>query len=93
MASSRLFGFRPSKERTGEAGLGTSGAEPDRGIIAVLADKLLHRSNRDLPESGAWGISPAERYVKNSLGQTGADTSPGPQIASPSAGGVGDDAL
>lgn len=69
MASSRLFGFRPSKERTGEAGLGTPGAEPNRGIITVLAEKLLNRSNRDLPESGAWGVSPAERYVKNSRDQ------------------------
>ena len=27
-----------------------------------LAGRLLHHRRRDLPESGAWGVSPIEKY-------------------------------
>ena len=35
----------------------------------VLAGKLLHLKRQDLPESGAWGMSPAEQYLGRQLGR------------------------
>ena len=42
--------------------------QPDRGgILHGLARRLLHHRRRDLPESGAWGVSPIERYFDSQL--------------------------
>lgn len=36
-------------------------------FLHVLARKLLHNRRRDLPASGAWGLSPAEIYLFSHL--------------------------
>ena len=38
-------------------------------VSHVLAGKLLHLKRQDLPESGAWGMSPAEQYLGRQLGR------------------------
>ena len=40
--------------------------QPQR-FVHVLARKLLHNRRRDLPASGAWGLSPAEIYLSGRL--------------------------
>ena len=40
--------------------------QPQR-FVHVLARKLLHNRRRDLPASGAWGLSPAEIYLSARL--------------------------
>ena len=40
--------------------------EPQR-FVHVLARKLLHNRRRDMPASGAWGLSPAEIYLAGRL--------------------------
>ena len=40
--------------------------EPQR-FVHVLARKLLHNRRRDMPASGAWGLSPAEIYLVSRL--------------------------
>jgi hypothetical protein len=40
--------------------------EPRR-FVHMLARKLLHNRRRDMPASGAWGMSPAEIYLADRL--------------------------
>ena len=42
--------------------------QPQR-FVHMLARKLLHNRRRDLPASGAWGLSPAEIYLAGRLDQ------------------------
>ena len=43
--------------------------EDGPSVSHVLAGKLLHLKRQDLPESGAWGMSPAEQYLGRQLGR------------------------
>ena len=47
-------------------GSSQTATETDR-FVDVLARKLLHNRRRDLPASGAWGLSPAEIYLAGRL--------------------------
>jgi hypothetical protein len=43
--------------------------EEQPSVSHVLAETLLRLKRHDLPESGAWGISPAEQYLGRQLGR------------------------
>jgi hypothetical protein len=54
MSARRIFAFNFAKDRAGPE-------QPD-DLIRRLADQIF-KDPRDLPESAAWGVSPAERYL------------------------------
>jgi len=59
MPSPRLFGFRPHKQSTTEP-------KPDDDLIERLADKVFDTA-RQVPNSSAWGLSPAESYLQRRI--------------------------
>jgi hypothetical protein len=63
MPSPRLFGFRPARKRTVDA---SEEQSPQSDVLERLADKVFDTC-RELPKSGAWGLSPAENYVQRRI--------------------------
>ena len=59
MPSPRLFGFRPPKRRT----IHTDDTPSVEDPIESLADKVFDTA-REVPQSSAWGLSPAESYLQ-----------------------------
>lgn len=56
MPSPRPFGFRPAKKRTEPR---TEPADPLEGLAETVLEP-----DPNLPASAAWGLSPAESYLK-----------------------------
>jgi hypothetical protein len=59
MPSPRLFGFRPSKKWSAHSDNEPTTKDP----IESLADKVFDTA-REVPQSSAWGLSPAESYLQ-----------------------------